>query len=471
MLCMNTILRRQWTDHERLTYPIVQLPFEITRGADTGQLSPLFSNRLFWIGFSLAFTADLVNALNLYYPWIPTVFSPGFGTAYYDLGRFFTAKPLNAIGWMPATWYPFVIGLGMLLPVDFLFSVWFFYLFWKVEMIGVVAGGWDSDPLFPYIREQSFGGYMAFLLFSAILARGYLKQVLLCALGRESSLDDRGEPIRYRWALLGILVGFVGLVAFSSAAGMSAWLAVAFFGIYFGLAIAITRMRAELGTPIHDLHFTGPDWMLTELLGSRNINQSSLTVFGVYYWFNRAYRNMTMPHQLEAMKLAERTKTSFRRLFWVMIYTGVVGAIAGMWAMLHAYYSGPTVSAAWLDGYDRLAHWLQSPSQPNVEAIGAAGVGLGICIALQYIRMRVPWWPFHPLAFAVTSSWQINFVWLPMMIAWILKSIILRYSGRAGYVRSMPFFFGLMLGQFTIGGILCLFTAITHVPVYTFSPW
>src|SRR5437667_1993886 len=64
MLCINTILRKQWTDRERLTYPIIQLPLEMTVGANEGRLSPLFSNRLFWIGFLLAGMVDVINGLN-----------------------------------------------------------------------------------------------------------------------------------------------------------------------------------------------------------------------------------------------------------------------------------------------------------------------------------------------------------------------------------------------------------------------
>ena len=59
------------------------------------------------------------------------------------------------------------------------------------------------------------------------------------------------------WGLVG---GLLALVAFSVVLGLAWWLAVLFFLIYLGLALAITRMRAELGTPVHDLHFTGPDW-------------------------------------------------------------------------------------------------------------------------------------------------------------------------------------------------------------------
>ena len=37
---------------------------------------------------------------------------------------------------------------------------------------------------------------------------------------------------------------------FDAIIGMTWWVAVLFFLMYFALALAITRMRAELGTPI-----------------------------------------------------------------------------------------------------------------------------------------------------------------------------------------------------------------------------
>src|SRR5262249_11163658 len=30
MLCISVILRKQWTEHERLTYPVIQIPLQIT---------------------------------------------------------------------------------------------------------------------------------------------------------------------------------------------------------------------------------------------------------------------------------------------------------------------------------------------------------------------------------------------------------------------------------------------------------
>src|SRR2546428_2778248 len=109
----------------------------------------------------------------------------------------------------------------------------------------------------------------------------------------------------YRAAALGIAGGMAALVLFSAGIGMSPLIAVLFFLIYFALALAITRMRAELGTPIHDLHFTGPDWTLAQVIGTRDLGQQPLNAFTLFFWFNRAYRGHAMPHQLEGFKMAE----------------------------------------------------------------------------------------------------------------------------------------------------------------------
>ena len=61
--------------------------------------------------------------------------------------------------------------------------------------------------------------------------------------------------------------------------GMSFWIIIVYFAIWFAIAIAITRLRAELGSPVHDLHFIGPDEMLPRLLGIRRLGAVNLTGF------------------------------------------------------------------------------------------------------------------------------------------------------------------------------------------------
>jgi hypothetical protein len=477
--CVNSILRKHWTDAERLTYPLVRLPLEITAQAPGGPGgTPLTRQRLFWVGFVLAALVDTVNALNYYYPAIPPILTPGNGQSFLDLHQFLTTRPWNAVGWTPISFYPFVIGLGMLMPMDFLFSIWFFYLFWKLQSVLVVGFAWDADPRMPYANYQSGGAYFLFCVSSIWLARGYLVQTIRRALGMPSTADDRDEPLRYRTAYGGILGGLLLLVGFSTYLGLAWWLAVLFFLIYLALALAITRMRAELGTPIHDLHNTGPDVLLPDLLGSRNFSHTDLGVFSLFFFFNRAYRCQPMPIQLEAFKMASVTgrKGELRGWFWALLLAGGLGALCAFWAMLHLTYQYGALAKAdhgamqafGSESWNRLTGWLQQPKPPNGSVAGALVAGFLFAAFMQAMRVRFYWWPFHPLAYAVSSSYEINLVWMPLFIAWLVKSLMLRYGGVRVFQSSLPFFYGLILGQFVEGSFLNIWGIITGTPTYQF---
>src|SRR5256885_11208574 len=72
---------------------------------------------------------------------------------------------------------------------------------------------------------------------------------------------------------------------------------------------------------------------------------------------------------------------------------------------------------------------MKNPTPTNISVIYATLIGFGFACFLQFMRVRFPWWPFHPLGYAVTSSWEINLVWMPLFIAWVLKLVLLRYTG------------------------------------------
>lgn len=471
MLCINAILRKQWTENERLSYPIIQLPLQIT-SEQAFQPKGIFRNRLFWMGFILAGTIDTINSLNYYYPFIPTVFTPGFGQSFLDIGPFFTVKPWNAISWTPLSFYPFMIGVGMFMPLDFLFSCVFFYWFWKFERVTAVAMAYDQDPRFPYTENQAFGAYVAFCLYSVWISRGYLIQVVRRALGKSSVLDDRHEPMSYRSALLGITGGVIALIGFANYLGMTWWIGVLFFVMYFTLALAITRMRAELGTPVHDLHFTGPEMIMTRVSGSRAFDPGNLTVFALFFWFNRAYRSHPMPHQLESYKLAEQSNADYRKWTKALMVMGPLAVFITFWAILYLMYDygaeGKSRMTFGAEAYNQLNTWIKTPENAKVPEFMAVWIGFAQALLLQWLRIRLPWWPLHPLAFAVTSSWEINLVWGPLFLAWVFKSLILRYGGRGGFQRSLPFFVGLMLGQFFVGSLWNIYGIARGLPTYQF---
>ncbi|MCC6445340.1 MAG: hypothetical protein IT210_18010 [Armatimonadetes bacterium] len=465
MACINVIFKRQWVDRERLTYPIVQLPYEMMEA--TGSL---FRNRLMWIGFGLAAGVSILNGLHTLLPSFPSV-----PIAQYDLQLYVTTKPWNAIGWTPMYFYPFVIGMGFLLPVDLLFSCWFFYIFWKMQKIVSNAAAWDATPEFPFISNQVFGACIGLFIALMWTGRGYLKQVWRAVLGRPGELTGiRGEAMSYRAAFVGLALGLAALIVFSLAAGMSLSMALLFFVAYLIISFVVTRIRAELGSPVHDFHTMGPDLMLTSAMGSRSIAGKDLGMLAVYWWFNRAYRSHPMPHQMEALKLADRARLDARRMLLAMMLAALVGAAASIWVYIHLGYRLGTSAKFWsgygygYEIYNRLQGWVESPTAPNAQANIATLLGVLFSIFLMAMRARFFWWPFHPIGYAISGSWSINLVWVPLFISWLLKLTVLRYGGLAAYRRALPFFFGLILGECALGPLWSAVGIILGVPTYNF---
>ena len=268
MLCINTLLRIQWTERERLTYPIIQLPLEMT---DTR--NRFFKNKLMWLGFSIAALISIVNLLNSIYPTVPYI-----PVKRQNLHQYFTVRPWNAMGSFRVSFYPFVIGISFPIPLDLLFSCWMFYGVYKMELMVGNMMGWRSLPRFPYFNKQGFGVYVGLLGFALWIGRVHFKGLVRHLL-RLSSLDDSREPMPYRLAVAGILAGLAFLMVFSYRAGMSLWVIPIFFGIYFLLAIMIARLRAELGFLVHDLHYIDPHSMIIAGFGTRRLGPGTLPSF------------------------------------------------------------------------------------------------------------------------------------------------------------------------------------------------
>ncbi|HIE26745.1 TPA: hypothetical protein EYP66_05625, partial [Candidatus Poribacteria bacterium] len=205
MNCINVLIRKQWTERERLSYPITQLPLAMMRNAGA---SHFLRQKLMWIGFSIAAGISILNGLNALYPQIPAL-----RTKTYDLRPFFTEKPWNAIGWTPISLYPFVIGLSFFIPLDLSFSSWFFYLFWKAERIFGAMLGLRGLPRFPYVNEQSFGAYIGIFILGLWVSRNHLKAVFRQVFTRQKA-DDSAETTRYRLAVAGVFLGMVFLIGF-----------------------------------------------------------------------------------------------------------------------------------------------------------------------------------------------------------------------------------------------------------------
>ena len=198
---------------------------------------------------------------------------------------------------------------------------------------------------------------------------------------RKTALDNliNTEELKlsgqYRGAYIGLGLGTISLVVFSMRIGMTPWIGFSFFLIYFLLAITLTRVRAELGTP-HEIYFVNPRLILVTIFGTQALGAQSLTLMSVMYWFNRGYRCHPMPNQLEAMKMGETVHLKWKALLWLIVLAFLWGTLVSYWANLHVTFAEGATSKSigfkrWVgsESYDRVQGWLQTPLKPNTKQL------------------------------------------------------------------------------------------------------
>ena len=308
------------------------------------------------------------------------------------------------------TFYPFAIGLGYLMPLDLLVSTWVFHLFWQLERVVGSAAGFASLPGFPYAEAQVRGAWIALLIFTIWIGRKYFLNVVV-EIFKSSKNDTSGGPMTYRNAVLGMIAGTIFLIIFCYYAGMSIWLTSLFFVLYFSISTTITRIRAELGPPVHTLSDASSDKMLLMIFGSRRLRAQNLTGLTMLHWITgSAGRENPMPIQLEGLKFMERANAKPNRFVLAIILAAAIGSLSGFWAYLHDAYklgveSYPERTWAASVGFQLLESRIQNLTGPQSMEIVFASAGFTFTALMLIMRLRFLWWPLHPVGYVRLLYW------------------------------------------------------------------
>ncbi|MBC8135252.1 MAG: hypothetical protein H8F28_05100 [Fibrella sp.] len=475
----STILRRQWMDNEKLAYPIVQLPLALI---EDGGTTSFWRNKVLWWGIAAGASLDIWNGLATLIPSMPLI---AVRHDQFNLGQYATTMPWKAVGNVPFPLYPFIIALGFLLPTDLSFSLWFFYLFRLGLVVFAATLNLDGAGVskFPFLAQQSFGAWAVICVFALWQARHHLKQAWDKAWNpRDPGIDDSDEPMSYRAAFVSILLGLTFLFYFCLRAGMSWGIVAGFFGFYFLLSVGIARIRAELGPPAHEMAFgMSGTAFLTMFLGTQGVGLQNLTILSLFFWFSgRGYRTHPMPGMLEGMRLGQGLdgKGSLRGTGYAMLFAVFVGTIASFWAALHLQY-GAGINAMTNHNWGQFGEVSAAsalPRPPDINGQLAMIAGGVAAFGMMYMRTQFVWWPFHPAGYAIALTYGGEYYWSCLLIAWGLKSLILRYGGIGMYRQIVPFMFGLILGEYTVGAFWSLLSvfvnsgAIINIKTYDFAP-
>lgn len=473
MLCANVLMRKRWFEQEQLAFPITTLPVEMS--LRERRFTDYLKNRYLWIGFFIAAIIQTNNTLQFYHPQLPYIKVKPF-----DIGYLFNERPWNAIGDFPIAFHPCVIGLTYFIPLDVSFSCWFFYLFRKWQQVFSVMAGtgggsvWSANARYPAIAEQGIGAWLGI----AILALWMGRKHFFGTIKKAWNSKESDEPIHERYAWLGLIGGFLYMTIFCHLAGMNILFGIAFFIIFLLYMIGLTRIRSEGGTIWNFGPYINPQSFLITVAGSKSMHTNSLTVLAYFQWFNLDYRCAVMPHQLEGLRIAKVSKIRPQPMFWVIVLSMIIGIIAAYWNVLRMYYikgaATPHVNL-WrtnmgLIPYHHLRAWLDYPGEANLASIQFITGGMVFTFLLMFLRTHFLWWPFHPIGYAIGHSFNIDLIWTPMFVSWILKKLILQYGGIRSYRRAMPFFIGLLLGDYITGSIFSLIGVILDIPMYRVFP-
>lgn len=457
MWAWNAILRRRWIDHDRLEFPCVQLPMEMCREAGFGGL---VGGRLFWSGFALSFALESLAQIHDRFPAVPAMPLDFVANPFLDG----LPPPWNALSPMYLTWSTLHLGVCYFIPLDILFSAWFFYLFRKLmEVFGRQMGwrdlGWDAAG-FPFTRSQAAGAWIALFFLLVWAERHHLKRVLIMAFSRrsEAELEEVNEPVSYRWAGRTLVFGTLFMIAWSMAAGMSLWLAVVFYAFFWMLNVTMTRVFAQVGSPMLELYFIDPQKTLTTLFGTRGQSPESLIHLSLMYWFNRDNRGQPMAHQMAAFRVMKATGAEPRGIGRLVLVGFLAGCITCLLVYLvWAYRVGEDQfqSGGWREAasglaVSRLRDWINTPRGPQWTEIAYMTAGGVITLTLAKASYAFIGFPFHPIGFALAMCFAVEYDWPAFLMMWAVKLALLRYGGRKLYLRYAPFFLGLLMGGLVI---------------------
>ena len=480
-LCMVTLLRRRWIEEERLSFPLATLPLEMVGcPAGHGGNAPFWKNRLMWAGFVVAGLLESLNYLNYIYPSLPSVPIKPVGRNEIDL--LLTTRPWNAAGMLRLAFYPFAIGIGYLLSLDVSFSCWSLYLGVKLANIACAAagfsegGGGGAANRAPYIREQSVGAFLGLALFSVWMARHSLAAAWKEM--RRPTGADRSEMMSYRLALLGGGAGVLFLVGFLAVAGISLPVACVLVFVYLCFAITLARIVSEAGAGWAYAPNWSPAAFTMDTFGADHLSPANVTLLaGSVAWMSDM-RDNPMPHQIQGLKLGQASGAPLRAFLWPIVWASLFGIVCAFWAHLHIYYIYGASTAKvrpWLAGMglqqaNSTSNLLSTRTPRDLSGLAAAGFGMVAVIACSQLRLGCSWWPFHPLGYALATTNSMDYMWCPFLVAWLAKSVTVRYGGLAAYRKALPFFLGLMLGDYVVPTLWGVWGMITGQQQYMAFP-
>jgi hypothetical protein len=482
LLCLLTIVRRQWFENERLPFPLAQIHLALIQQPEPGRLfNDILRKRSFWIAFTAVFLLHGWNGLSKYFPeHFPLI------PVYYDvLFRVMANPPWTYVmnEFKTAAVFFTAVGVTYFLSSSVAFSLWIFFLGYQIwrMIVGTYTGdpnnyGWTGST------DQHIGGITAFCISLLWVGRKHWKMVIAQAFRGHRGDEPRERYLPYPVAFWGLIACLAAMIGWLWIAGCTLAGAAVMVLLLVPLFMVITRIIAESGLMHGQLNVPiNYPWVLAAIYGYPLASPVKTFYFAtllqsVHYDF-REVVPVYGSHGMKVMDLtafggkdsrldSDAVRTTGRRFLACLMLSLVVG------------YAVSFASTLWMEY--RYA-WTQDITAGRVNDWGAFGnsqfivangtvqyannnyhstespatnfaFGFVLVSALAMLRLRYTWWPLHPIGFLMLYTYPGIHLWLSIMVGWLAKSLILRFGGAKMYQDAKPFFLGLIVGESMAAG-------------------
>ena len=470
----SVIVRRQWAENERLAFPLAGVYLSVIEPPAPGHaFNAMFRSRSFLIAAGAVMVLHALNGLHEYGPGVWPAIPLG-----YDLHGIFANPPLSYFSEAIKTNRLFfsVIGITFFLQSQVAFSLWFFVVLLGVEVAAVGAGGGEFTGRMQH--DEALGAMFPIALSLLWVGRKQWAAVGRRMVRRARADDPAGRYLPYGLAGWGFVLCGVGCCAWLLAAGASALGTLIILGFVATLYLVIGHVVAETGLFFMMIAIDiapSSQLALTAAYGPLS-GRTTLRAYFNTSFFNflsvQGSRESLPPYAIHAMCVADKAAFDCEAasgrggavgFFGCLALALIVGYVTAGSSMLVTEYSyAASIDAkpeAPINSFSTVAvptsltagltNGYVSEGNRGIETrrfLTHFGLGAAVAAALAALRLRLAWWPFHPVGFLLACG-SVQGIWFSIFLGWLAKSLLVRFGGGGMIRAARPFFLGLILGE------------------------
>ena len=503
-LCMMLIVHPQWSDRELLPYPIARFVEELTAQTSGRRWPTIAYSRLFWLGFGLMVFLHVLNGLRAWYPqfflYIPLRFELGaLQTLFPNVSR---TEGVGAL--FNPRFVPSVIAFAFFLTSTVSFSVGIALPLWAIVYGTLVSQGVTMHGRWTDFGQHNLalaGACLGIVAMALYAGRRHYGDVARGMIG----LPTLTPTPRYCVWSARFLVILVAISVFWLAqAGLDWVLGLPLVLLILADYLAVARVNVETGAIV-----VQPRWLtvavLTTLLGIEAIGPTTYLILSLASVLQQMdLREVATGMFANALRLGQRTGNLVpSRLGPALATLFLMGGVVALVMTLTLQYNfgvapqdiyarntvAPfsldrmTAHLADLSATDRLENAMQLSgfnrllyAQPVTDAVLWLGLGLGLVLACALARLRLTWWPLHPVVFVFWGTWPVaRFGW-SFLAGWLIKTALVKFAGSKGYHQAKPLMIGIIAGELAMSLVLIVIGATYYLvtglspPIYIVFP-